>query len=210
MSKITNALLVSVIAMGLSACETNPVAPAAPAAAPAKVAAPDCTFPSNPSEAAPDWVCTGNIEGYAVTATGSEKIVGGDADFAETMAMASARAKLAAQFKTQVAAMVKKYMETTGVGTAATIDKVNTSVTKQITNETLTGTKKVKSRTSSDGTLYVLVGVDEASKEKAVEKSVQTSMNNDKALWQQFKAKNGQDEMAAEIAKQKVDAAAAK
>lgn len=200
MSKITNVLLMSVVALGLAACGGAPTKDA-----PKKVAA-DCTFPSSPNDAAPDWVCTGSAEGVEVSAVGSEKIVSGETDFAQTMAIASARAKLASQMKVQVAGMVKKYLETTGSGDAATVDKVNTSVTKQITNETLVGSRMFKSRTSPDGTVYVLVGLDEKSVQKAAETAVKTSMGNDQALWQQFKASKAQDEMAADIAKQKLDA----
>jgi hypothetical protein len=35
---------------------------------------------------------------------------------------------------------------------------------------------------------------------KKTQEAIQTSMNNDKAAWQQFKAKQGQDELAAAIA----------
>lgn len=197
MSKITSVLLMSVVALGLSACGSNP-----PKEDPkAKMA--DCTFPSSPNDPAPDWVCTGSAEGVEVSAMGSEKIVAGDTDFAQTMAVASARSKLASQMKVQVAGMVKKYMETTGAAGSATVDKVNTSVTKQITNETLVGSRLFKSKTSPDGTVYVLVGLDEKSVQKVTEAAVKTSMNNDQALWQQFKASKAQDELAADIAKQK-------
>jgi len=37
--------------------------------------------------------------------------------------------------------------------------------------------------------------------EQATEKAVKTSMKNERALWQQFKAQKGQDELAAEISK---------
>jgi len=81
------------------------------------------------------------------------------------------------------------------------MDKVMTSVTKQITNETLVGTKIFKSRTSPTGSLYVLLGMNPESVEQATEKAVKTSMKNERALWQQFKAQKGQDELAAEISK---------
>lgn len=188
-------LLSAVALIGVAGCS----------GAPTKEKVADCVFPSNPSEAAPDWVCTGSAEGAEVSAVGSEKIVSGEVDFAQTMAVASARVKMAGQMKTHVAAMIKKYMETTGAGSGATVDKVNTSVTKQITDETLVGSKMIKSRTSSDGTVYVLVGISEAAVQKMTADAVKTSMGNDQALWQQFKAKGGQDEMAADIAKQKVE-----
>jgi hypothetical protein len=49
--------------------------------------------------------------------------------------------------------------------------------------------------------MYVLVGLDPKVAKEAAEKVLKTSMNNERALWQQFKAAKGQEEMAAEIAK---------
>jgi hypothetical protein len=37
----------------------------------------------------------------------------------------------------------------------------------------------------------------------ATENALRTSMNNDRALWQQFKAQKGQEELAEAIAKMK-------
>jgi len=50
----------------------------------------------------------------------------------------------------------------------------------------------------------VLVGIDEAAKTQVVKAAVETSMRNDAALWQQFKAQQSFEEMAAEIAKQPI------
>jgi hypothetical protein len=101
--------------------------------------------------------------------------------------------------------MIKQYAETTGAGSAETVDRVNTSVTKQITDQTLLGTKVVRSIVSPDGAVYVLVGLDEASAQKLTETAIKTSLNNDKAAWQQFKAQKSQDELAADIALQKIE-----
>jgi hypothetical protein len=102
--------------------------------------------------------------------------------------------------KVHVANMVKQYVETTGAGSSETVDKVNTSVSKLITNETLEGSRIFKSAVSPTGAMYVLVGFDEKVAARKTEQVLKTSMSNDKALWQQFKAKQGQDELAAAIA----------
>jgi hypothetical protein len=125
--------------------------------------------------------------------------------FMKQMAATEARVQLAQNMKVQVQNMIKQYAETTGAGTAETVDRVNTSVTKQITDQTLLGTKVLRSIVSPDGAVYVLVGLDEASAQKLTETAVKTSLNNDKAAWQQFKAQKGQDELAADIAKQKIE-----
>lgn len=203
MSKLTNVMLISVLALGLAACETNPVKEAPKA----KVA--DCVFPGT-NDAAPGWVCDEPVDGVEVSAVGvAEPTQAGEA-FMKQMGATDARVQLAQRMKVQVANMVKQYAETTGAGKDETVDKVNTSVSKQITNETLVGTKIFKTRVGTNGKMYVLVGLDAASVAKLTEAAVKTSMNNDRALWQKFQAGKSQDEMAAAIAAQKVEAAAAK
>lgn len=164
----------------------------------------ECTFP-NSDKQAPIWVCDGPIEGMAVGAVGSAAKSDSGIAFMKQMAATDARVQLAQSMRVQVQNMIKQYVETTGAASKETVDRVNTSVTKQITNESLVGTKIFRSITGPDGTLYVLVGLDEASVQKLTESAVKTSMGNDRAAWQQFRAQKGQDELAAEIAKQKVD-----
>lgn len=189
-------VLVSVVGLfGFAGCSS----------APAKVApVAECTFP-NSSQPAPLWVCDAPVEGMAVGAVGAAAKSDAGIAFMKQMAATDARVQLAQNMKVQVQNMIKQYAETTGAGSKETVDRVNTSVTKQITDQTLTGTKIFRSATGPDGTLYVLVGLDDISVQKLTEAAVKTSMGNDQAAWQQFKAQKGQDELAAEIAKQKVE-----
>lgn len=198
MSKIAKVLLVSTVALGLAACETNP-----PKEAPKPAA--ECVFP-NSEKAAPLWVCDAPVEGMSVGAVGSFPQSAAGIDFMKTQAATSARVKLAQQMKVQVQNMVKQYAETTGAGKSETVDQVYTSVSKQITNETLVGSKVFRSAQGPDGAIYVLVGIDPVGVEKITEAAVKTSMNNERALWQKFQAGKAQDELAADIAKQKVEA----
>ena len=169
-----------------------------------KTAVADCVFPDSPSEAAPNWVCDEPVEGISVSAVGiAEKSAAGHS-FMKNMAATDARVQLAQQMSVHVQNMVKQYAETTGAASSETVDKVNTSVTKQITDKSLTGTRIFKSRTSSNGTLYVLLGMDTATASMSTKDFIKTSMGNDQALWQQFKAQKGQDELAAAIAAQQV------
>ena len=161
----------------------------------------DCVFPDAPGTAAPGWVCDEPVEGVEVSAVGSAQKSGAGHSFMKQMAATDARVQLAQRMKVQVRNMIKQYVETTGAADAETVDRAMTSVTKQITNETLVGTKIFKTRTSPTGTLYVLLGMDPAGVEQAAENAIKTSMRNERALWQQFKAQKGQDELAAEIAK---------
>ena len=198
MSKIVNALLVSTVVLGLVACQQP--------SKPGPVAITECPFP-NSEKAAPLWVCDAPVDGVAVSAVGSFPKTGAGIDFAKQQAATSARVKLAQQMKVHVQNSIKQYAETTGVGDKETVDAAYTSTTKQITDQSLVGTKIFRSIQGPDGTMYVLLGMDEASTQKLTESAVKTSMNNEKALWQKFQAGKAQDEMAADIAKMKAEAA---
>jgi hypothetical protein len=163
----------------------------------------ECVFPDAPKVEAPLWVCDAPVEGVAVSAVGSHDRSAAGPAFMKEQAAASARVALAQQMKVTVGNMIKQYVETTGAASSETVDKVNTSVSKLITSETITGSRVFRSVTSPNGAMYVLVGLDPTVTKEAVEKVLKTSMNNDQALWQQFKAKKGQEELAEEIAKMK-------
>lgn len=199
MSKLSNLLLCSALTLGLAACGSAPSKP--------KVA--DCTY-FGTQDPAPLWICGAPVEGVDVSAVGSAEQTAAGESFMKQMAATDARVQLAQSMKVQVANMIKQYAETTGAGKDETVDKVNTAVTKQITDQTLVGTKIFRTQSGTNGRYYVLVGLDTAAVQKITEAAVKTSMNNDKALWQKFQAGKAQDEMAADIAKQKLEAAGQK
>jgi hypothetical protein len=170
-----------------------------------QVAVPDCTFPDAPEVAAPGWVCDEPVEGLAVSAVGSADKSGAGINFMKQQASTAARVQLAQMMKVQVQNLVKQFAETTGNGDAETVDMVNSSVTKQITNESLVGTRIYKTRRSPNGALYVLVGLDDNAANLINETALKTSMNNQKALWQKFQSKKAHDELAKEIANMNAD-----
>lgn len=162
-----------------------------------------CKFPGT-QVLAPGWVCDEPVPGWDVTAVGSYEKTAAGFDFQKQMAMTAARTALAQQFKVQVANMVKQYAGTTGAAGSETVDRVNQSTTKQITDQTLVGSKVIKSVEGPDGKLWVLMGLDAKAVEELTKNVVKTSMNNDQALWQQFQGQKAQDELAAEIARQRL------
>jgi hypothetical protein len=162
-----------------------------------------CVFPDAPESPAPAWICDAPVEGVELSAVGYHGKSQAGPSFMKQMAATDARVQLAATFKTRVQNMIKQYVETTGAADAETVNQVNTSVSKLITNETLTGSRIFKTRTSPTGGIYVLLGLDSAKVQEAAKQTIQTSMNNEQALWQEFKAKKAQDELAAEIANMK-------
>lgn len=187
-------LLSFTFAIGIAGCSSTP----------AKVALASCVFPGTDKEA-PVWVCGAPVVGMTVGAVGSAPKSEAGIAFMKQMAATDARVQLAQSMRVQVQNMIKQYAETTGEASKETVDRVNTSVTKQITDETLQGTKIFQSIVAPDGAMYVLVGLDDVVLQQLTEVAVKTSMNNDQAAWQQFRARKGQDELAAEIAKQKVE-----
>ncbi|MBF0470481.1 MAG: LPP20 family lipoprotein [Gammaproteobacteria bacterium] len=174
----------------LSACSGNDV----------KEDVADCVFPDAPDVEAPGWICDEPVAGVAVSSVGVADKSGAGIAFMKQMAATDARVQLAQNVEVHVKNLVKQYAETTGAADAETVDKVNSSVTKQVTDQTLVGTRIYKSRVSPSGKLYVLIGLDPATANEITEAVLKTSMNNDRAQWQQFRAAKGQDELAKEIA----------
>ncbi|MDO8767755.1 MAG: LPP20 family lipoprotein [Burkholderiaceae bacterium] len=196
MRKIIYVLLSAAAVIGVTGCSSTPTKE--------KLTFADCVFPGS-NKAAPGWICDQPVEGIPVAAMGSAAKSDAGLDFMKQMAATGARVQLAQNMKVQVQNMIKQYVETTGAASKETVDRVNTSVTKQITDQSLQGTKILQSRTGPDGTLYVLVGLDTAAAQQLTEAAIKTSMGNDQAAWQQFRAQKGQDELAADIAKQRVE-----
>ena len=192
--KLKNSLFTAsgvVFSVFLTACAPEAVKPVAL----------ECGFPDAPSVPAPAWVCDNPVEGVEVSAVDSAEIrPGAGISFAKNMAATAARVQMAQALKVHVSNLVKQYLEVTGTADSGTVDKVDTSVTNQVTDQTLVGTKRYKSIVSPNKVVYVLIGMDSSAAAQATQDVVRSSMNNDKALWQQFKAQKGQDELAAAIA----------
>jgi len=195
--KLVQSLCVILPITLLAACASNKPAPTASVA--------DCTYPDSPSQVAPGWICDEPVAGVEVSAIGYAQKSSAGVSFMKQMAVADARVQLAQTFQTHVNNMVKQYAETTGAADSETVDQVNTSVSKLITSETLVGSRLFKSKVGPTGSMYVIVGLDSTNVQKAAEDSIKSSMKNDEALWQQFKAQKAQDELAADIASIKVN-----
>ncbi len=172
------------------------------ASSPPQVAAvPDCTFPDAPEVAAPAWICDAPVEGVEVSAVGSFRKTQAGVQFQKTQATANARNQLAANMKVHVKQLVKNYTEVTGVGDDETVDTVSSDVSKQVTKETLFGTKVFRTRVSPNGTMYVLVGMDASGAAANAQTALMTSYKNKKAMWQRFMSDKAHNELEAEIEK---------
>ncbi|MEO9273699.1 LPP20 family lipoprotein [Marinomonas sp. 5E14-1] len=164
-------------------------------------AIPDCAFADGSNQAAPDWVCGAPVEGVALSAVGySEKSAAGP-NYMKQMAATAARVELAQVLSVDLQNMVKQYVETTGAGDAETVDRVNSVVTKQVTEQQLIGSKVVRQMPTPSGGLVVLVGLDPSQAEGVAESILRTSMKSEAALFQKLEAEKSFDELAEEIAK---------
>lgn len=155
------------------------------------------------SEKYPDWVLNPSMEG-GLSAVGSAKMSKAGMSFTRTEAIADARDGLARQMSVKVKNMIKRFTEATGVGDDETVDRVSTQVSKQLSSQTLAGSKAIKMEIIGDE-LFVLVVLDPAAAMEAanaVREAVNTSYKNEKALWQKFQAKKAQEELNAEIDKE--------
>ena len=110
---------------------------------------------------APAWVLNGHAEA-SISAVGSAVIGKSGMQFAKTEALAHGRNELARQVSTKVKAMVNNFVQQTGLGDEQLVDRFSKQMTKQITNETLSGSRQKDMWISPSNELYVLVVMDPA------------------------------------------------
>ncbi len=117
-----------------------------------------CLFPKS-RKRAPLWVCDAHADGLTVAAVGSSAKSKAGLSFMEQQAAADARVHLAQNLH---GSRQRKIAGSDGASTTL------------ITNASLQGTKILKSAYGPDGTLYVLLGLDEANAKKLRESLTST------------------------------------
>ena len=170
---------------------------------PAPVVA-ECVFADGSNQPAPLWVCGAPVEGIDLSAVGYADKSAAGPNFMKQMAATAARVELAQVLSVDLQNMVKQYVETTGAGDAETVDRVNSVVTKQVTEQKLIGSKVVRQMPTPSGGLVVLVGLDPAEADGVAESILRTSMRNEAALFQKLESEKSFDELASEIAKRRI------
>jgi len=151
---------------------------------------------------APKWVCNNVDNNTTIYASGSAEKSPLGFHFEQTEAMANARDRLSRRLSLKVENMLKKYYSSTGTGKAQTGERVVTDVSKQLSKNTINGSKLITTWVSPKGTVFVLIGIDRNAAINGVKSAVKTTFHNDKALWQEFKAKKAQEELDAQIDKE--------
>lgn len=144
---------------------------------------------------APAWVISGGAEG-GLSAVGSAQVGNAGISFARTEALANGRDELARMLQLKVTNMVKNFTQATGVGDAQTVDKVSANVSRQLANQTISGSRQQESWFSQEcNELFILVVADAANFEKEMKAQAVSSFRNEQAIWQQIQAKNALKEM---------------
>jgi hypothetical protein len=149
-------------------------------------------------ENAPEWVLTGHLK-EATSAVGSAKIGKGGFQFARTEALAAGRDELARQVSVKVETLVNNFAQQTGIGNDQMLDAFSKQVSRQITDETLAGSRQQDIWISPSADVYVLVVMDNEQIKTAVRRQMVSSYRQDDARWQEFKAKNGAEELDREL-----------
>lgn len=150
---------------------------------------------------APSWVLNPQVEG-TLSAVGSAKKSQAGMQFTRDAAMANARSEITRMIEVKVNTMMKDFTQVTGVGDKETVDKVTSSVSKQIASQSLKGSQQKDVWMSPCGELYVLVVLNPAQVADMAKQQVTSSFKNDQALWQQFQAQKAQDELDAAVNKE--------
>lgn len=150
---------------------------------------------------APKWTCIPDVEGFYAGVGIAEKSAAGMAHM-RRVATANGRSDLAQQIQSQIKDKITIYSGTTGVAAGETVDQAVEAVTKQLAKVDLVGSKAVDSWTAPSGALYLLVTVPKGSTNKQIKENINTSFQNDRALWQQFKAKNALEALEKDFAEQ--------
>ena len=101
----------------------------------------ECAFTDDGVTKAPLWVCTESLSNLKLSAVGTFDKTNAGLNFQKQQAIGSARVQLAQTMQTDVTSMVKNFAETTGFGETETVDRVASTTSKLITNQSLTGSK---------------------------------------------------------------------
>ena len=190
--------LLAVALLSVNGCSSKSAAPGISAAAAQAQSAIECPYPDAPNVAAPTWICDEPIPGWQVTAVGSAVKSNAGHSMDKEMATAKARDELARSMRTHVRNMIKRFARKTGIGEGGTIDAVDEVVSRQVTKETLFGSRIIKSRTSLNGTVYVAVGLDTqrvVENTKEAIKKAKSSMKSAEAQYQTLQANKAMEEL---------------
>ncbi len=110
---------------------------------------------------------------------------------ARTAAIGLARDEIARTLELKVSSMFKNFMQESGVGEDAQALEFTESVTKQVSNTTLSGSTVKQVELTNDGRMWALVELNL----DAVKKAALENAKKEQALFNEFKASQSFDEL---------------
>lgn len=149
---------------------------------------------------APKWTCNPYSKN-SIAALGIAKAnAGNDKSLQRSEAMADGRDALASQIETKVSNLFKSYRSTTGSGDDSTFDASSSKVSKQLADQSLSGTRAINSWMNPiTKELYLLVTIPNDSIKDYMSNTIRTSYKNDQAMYQKFLASKAQGELDKEL-----------
>ena len=150
----------------------------------------------------PDWTVNPLSAEDGIYGTGFAKM--NQPAMSKTTADQRARQEVVMAIEVKLQAMVKDFMQQSGIGDAAQSLQFAQSVGKGISSHVLHGCKIVKRKVCPDGTwhslaLWPIGNANELKKE--INNQAKNSIKNEYALYNEFKAKNGFEELQKELDK---------
>ena len=142
-----------------------------------------CYFPDAKDAIAPYWVCTPPPLTSSITAVGTAKKSNQGFAYSKQLATTSARWMLAQQIETRISEAITTYTKSNHQDDT---EYLYHSIIQQTTQQTLVGSKILKSQLSPKQTLYILMGIDKQQAKKLIETSFQASYLANKDLWDQL------------------------
>ena len=179
----------------------------------------DFAFPLVPIELegnVPDWIENHLLEDENILMS---SIGTSDKDLpfplAKRIAANRALTQLSQMIRVNVQQMVKQYLGDANVENKQELqENISVSVTKKISDNKLVGSRIIAYYRQDDGVVHALAiipqyiiesnaleDVKKATGDQGLGNVIEKSLNHDKSLWEQFKARKRQDELAEEISK---------
>jgi hypothetical protein len=150
----------------------------------------------------PDWTVNPPSAEDGVYGSGLAKM--NQPAMSKTSADQRARQEVVMAIEVKVQSMVKDFMQHSGIGDAAQSLQFAQSVSKGISSHVLNGCKIVKRKVCPDGTwhslaLWPIGNANELKKE--IDNKAKNLVKNEYALYNEFKAKNGFEDLQKELDK---------
>jgi len=134
---------------------------------------------------APEFTCNPHRDGYIVALGIAKMNAGKDKSFQMSEAMANARNEISRKINIKVSNLLTTYKGSTA---ANTFDKSISTISKQISSQTLKNSKQLGSswRNPKTGELFIMMGIKNEDVDRNFQKMTKTSFKNDEALYQRF------------------------